>query len=405
MPFQPVQTLNLAQIAETAEQGRAADADRAEQRGMQRMNFQLQLSNAARQAKKDQIEQARMAAERVAAGVAGADSPEAWDTAIGELAAEFPQVAAYKGRYSPGLKTFVINQALQVNEILKAQEEQFQAAAPGSAIYSRKTGELRATVPAREDQTLVPVFDPASPTGTRLVSRAQAAGQPGPSRPGLDIQFGADGRPISIRQGGTGAPGNAGLAAPTVNRVEEQIVNNAQRMERLNEIQASFDPEFLTYLGQGQSWLAAVREKATGRLPADQRQRLERYTEFRSRAFNDLTATLKEMSGAAVTPQEAERLLRVIGDPSSDSPTEFNAKLKTVMRGIKLAQARLFHIRSQGLDPAKLGGLSLDDIEGVMKRRADQLYNEAQAANPQADDNSIAGMVRPRLAQEFGIRL
>jgi hypothetical protein len=65
-----------------------------------------------------------------------------------------------------------------------------------------------------------------------------------------------------------------------------------------------------------------------------------------------LNQTLRDMSGAAITPQEADRLRRAIPDPDTDSPTEFATKYNDVVGSLRNAHQRyLGQLGVQGQPP------------------------------------------------------
>lgn len=204
-----------------------------------------------------------------------------------------------------------------------------------------------------------------------------------------------------------------GLAKPTVNDIEQRTVNAAASLARLSDVEAKFDPKFLeipTRLKMmGASWSAKAGESLGGKLSPEQRKEMGRYAQFRSSAANNLNTTLKELSGAAVTPQEAERLLADIPNPGSgvfdgDDPVTFDAKQKRAIMGQRAAIARYNFMRSRGLmfDKNSLDQfMALDDVPAAIDRRGAEI--EAQLKKSGADANTIDQQVRKKLKQEFGI--
>lgn len=254
-----------------------------------------------------------------------------------------------------------------------------------------------------EDKVLVPIYDPNSASGITMTPRSDAAGKPGAPQGGLKFTQGPDGSFELVQ--GPGAGGPAGFSKPTVNKIDEELVSNAARQTRLYDIAAGFKPEYLTHSGRLQNWGAGEIEKlAPGLIGDDTKKQMGEFTVFRQRAFDDLNQTLKEMSGAAITPQEAERLLKVLGDPSNDSPTQFKAKLDEVTRKVRLSQARLMYLRKEGPEgAAKMARVSLESMPSIIKKREEELVQKAKAEQPDADDTAIKAIVRPALQQEFGI--
>lgn len=208
-------------------------------------------------------------------------------------------------------------------------------------------------------------YDPNSPTGVSLQQKRSGLTMPPQTKTGIGLSVGPDGT-VQLTSGDASAP--AVLQKPTVNKIEEQIVNNAARLDRVRDIASSMDPKFLTYSYKAGNWLRSEKDKL-GMADESDQAAIGEYTAFRSRAMGDLTQVLREMSGAAVTPQEAERQLKVIADAGSDSPAEFSTKLKETHRTVVKAMARLVRMRAMGMQPTfdregqvvSFNGQSLDD--------------------------------------------
>lgn len=188
-----------------------------------------------------------------------------------------------------------------------------------------------------EDRTLVEIYDPNSPTGTRMVPRAEAAGQPGRPGSGLSVTTNPDGT-VSLVQG-RGAGTQSGLGQATVNKVEGKIVDAEDMIARLGQVEKSFDPSLLTYTGDIERTWLRWKDKAGAASPADKTQ-LAKYATLRQEGLNNLSQYLNQLSGAAITVQEFERLQKAMPDPVNDSPTEFATKLKNVVADTKAAVTR-----------------------------------------------------------------
>lgn len=250
-----------------------------------------------------------------------------------------------------------------------------------------------------DDRQLVEVYDEKSPTGTRFVPRSQAVGMPGKPASGLAMRTNADGT-VEIVQGRNA--GSPGFGQKSTNDIETNIVNTTMRIARVGDILNSFNPEYLTRLGQIKNWGRAELEKIDpNMLDPESRQQLSDFSTFRARAYNDLNQTLKEISGGAVTPQEAERNLKVLGDAGNDSPTQFMAKVRDIYRTLRLAQARLSYMRSNGI--TELKDVPLEKLPGLMRSREAALTSELKSANPGMDAEMLKEEVRSMLQKEFGL--
>ena len=133
-------------------------------------------------------------------------------------------------------------------------------------------------------------------------------------------------------------------------------MNAATQLGRLSDIEKRFDPKFLDIGNRmkmlGASWTA----KAGGKLSPEIQSDLGRYAAFRSAAVNNLNTVLKEVSGAAVTPQEYERIqsdqpVAGTGIFDGDDPVSFKAKMQRTTTALRSAIARLNFMRNQGIAP------------------------------------------------------
>ena len=201
--------------------------------------------------------------------------------------------------------------------------------------------------------------------------------------------------------------GQMGRAAQ--NQLEERAINNAAMLSRLNDISQRFDPQFLEIPKRMQMLGASWSAKAGAKISPAQQRELSRYASFRSASVNNLNTILKELSGAAVTPQEYERLKNDVpqagtGVFDGDDPVSFKAKLDRAGQTARAAVARYNFMRSKGLnfDRNSLDQfLSLDDVPAAIDRRGAEI--ESQLRKSGADPNTIDQQVRRKLKQEFGI--
>lgn len=245
----------------------------------------------------------------------------------------------------------------------------------------------------RQPSAPVQVFDPNSPTGTRLVTREEALGQPGKPPSSLDVEVGPDGT-VTLRQGPT-----AGISKTTRSKVEGKALDATAALQRLNSINEAFEPRFLQAGAKIEAFIAGGKEKLGVQLTQDEEQFLTDFTTFGRRTIENLNTTLNELSGAAVTPQEFKRIQQSM--PSAkDSPTEFKAKLDDVTRQMKRSLARLNYIRKQGL---KLEDVSLGEMGAIIDNRGTELLRAVRKNRPNLPEDQAKQIVIQQLGNEFGI--
>jgi hypothetical protein len=203
----------------------------------------------------------------------------------------------------------------------------------------------------------------------------------------------------------------ANLQKPTQNAIEERILNSATQLGRLADIERAFDPTFMEIPKRmemlGQSWSA----KFGGKLSKQQTQELSRYAKFRSASVNNLNTILKEMSGAAVTPQEYERIqndapVAGTGIFDGDDPVSFKAKLERTKVSLRNAIARQNYMRARGLNFSKDDldlFLSLDDIPAAYEKRGDEIEATIRQRNPGIEPQALEEQSAIQLKREWGI--
>lgn len=211
------------------------------------------------------------------------------------------------------------------------------------------------------------------------------------------------------------AKSDPGLAKPTVNQLEERTLNSAAQLARLDDIEKRFQPQWLEIpkrlemLGAG--WSAKLGPSIGGKLAPEKQGELRDYASFRSASVNNLNTILKELSGAAVTPQEYERIqndqpVAGTGVFDGDDPVSFRAKLDRTKQTLKAAIARYNFMRSKGLNFDKNSMdqfMGLDDVPAAIDQRASELEQQMLKQSPKADKSVIQKRVDQQLKREFGI--
>lgn len=158
----------------------------------------------------------------------------------------------------------------------------------------------------------------------------------------------------------------------------------------------------------GTSWAAKT---GLQKLNPDQAKELYSYANFRRTTIENVNRLLNEISGAAVSPQEAERLRASQPDAGTgifdgDDPISFQAKLNGVVADQKRAIARYNFLRQHGpAGKAPWDVMPLEGIDDVIRQRGAQLQQQIQQANPNASPAVIEQDVKSRLGKEFGIAI
>lgn len=263
--------------------------------------------------------------------------------------------------------------------------------------------------------------------GLQLASDAAPAAQPEQAPALVDTPFGKMSRDEARDLGSTmlldpryatagkaildavEGPNQGQMGRTAQNQLEERTLNAAAQLGRLENIKTMFNPKFLEIPKRmemlGVSWSAKMGAK----LSPEQRSELSKYSAMRATIVNNLSTILKELSGAAVTPQEYERIKNDqpnagTGIFDGDDPITLEAKLNNSIRIQRQAIARYNYMRSKGLNFDKNNidqFLALDDVPAAIDQRGTEI--ESQLRKSGADPNTIDQQVRRQLKQEFGI--
>lgn len=175
---------------------------------------------------------------------------------------------------------------------------------------------------------------------------------------------------ITVSPDGTVQIGGTPLSTTGANRVQQKQVNAAELGARVSAIRDSYKPEYQTIGRRITSLINSGRAKLDpNSLSGEERTALSDYATFRSEAINNINRVLNELSGAAVSPQEAERLRAAMPDPGTgvfdgDDPVSFEAKMNRVLAEVDRALVRYQFYQEQGL-PGSMEDLPLGNIRKI----------------------------------------
>jgi len=213
--------------------------------------------------------------------------------------------------------------------------------------------------------------------------------------------------------------GQGGLDKTAKGETEKSMVSDIHHLARLNDIERSYQKEFLEIKPRLRAALNANRELIGSKLNPEEREQLEKLTTFRKQVISNFNLLLKEASGAAVTEQEFNRMK--LQEPNAewtgmfgrwDSPTEFESKLASGKRLLIASIARKNWLRTQlNLTPEQIGEMAkgdmmpirLDEMPATMKRWEQQRMLEIRRANPRAGDDEVQRQTAIDRHKVFGI--
>lgn len=211
---------------------------------------------------------------------------------------------------------------------------------------------------------------------------------------------------VTVNTPGPMVPGKT-----AANKVDEEVLDTTRNLARLSTIEGMFKPHFQTIgTRAGMTW-SAIKEKAGVGLTTKESADLKEFSAYKRNAIDSLNRYIKDITGAAMTNAEAERILKGLPNPGSglfdgDSPTEFKAKLDDAMKQTKLSVARASYLKRRGMSLDRGDGtavVQLDQMPKLMNARGREIEAKIQQDTPDVDPARLKQLVRSRLAVEFGL--
>lgn len=204
------------------------------------------------------------------------------------------------------------------------------------------------------------------------------------------------------------------MTKPTINAVQEKQLNAVEQYARLKAIKQSWKPEYQQIEKRlGFAWNSLVDKFGSARtsLTSQQRQELAAYSASRSEGLNNLNQYIKEITGAAMTIPEANRIKKTQPNPGEgifdgDSPIEFQSKMDTNIRLTEMALARYSYLTKNGFDGTvdeMSKKIPLDDMPRVIQQETNKIQNDVMKANPGVPRQELVPIIQQRLRAQFGI--
>lgn len=220
----------------------------------------------------------------------------------------------------------------------------------------------------------------------------------------------------------TGTPDELGLVTKKAQgEVEARLLNSFEQLARVNEIDAMYDPKFLQVPFRAQAAWSGLKSKFGSEPPPKIRAQLIEYNTYRATALDALNRYIKDITGAAMSLPEAERITATFPNPGKgimdgDSPAAFEGKMNAIKRSLRLVAARYHYVKKNGLDAGNAdyfgagdGNLSqaerdmpLNAFKEIIDKRGRELARELQMEGG-LNDTQIRQRVRDQLAFEFGL--
>lgn len=221
---------------------------------------------------------------------------------------------------------------------------------------------------------------------------------------------------IPIRQPGIEATGEAaegffGMQKTTAAKVEQELLGNIDLRDKLEAIRSSFDPEFLQYLGKTRAFILDKRLKIGGEesLSEADVDFANRFAAFEQNVTQVMNQYIKSITGAQMSRQEAERILKAIPN-IEDNEVKFQAKWKQVMESTTAALVRDMLALESGIadpgDPSRADAIeqwmSLGRVKPFLMTRTVRLATEIKRRNPGVSDDDALLQANDLIRERYG---
>ena len=191
------------------------------------------------------------------------------------------------------------------------------------------------------------------------------------------------------------------LSKGTKSKLEEETLAAGNAITRLNSIQSSYRPEYQTFKFKGAQEWSALKDKF-GTLKPEEQAQLSNYSKYKQNTTQNLNQTIKDLTGAAMGVQEAERIISTLPNAGTgifdgDSPTLFQSKLDNGVSQVKYAIARKNYSIKKGLN---WENTPLDKMPNIINSRGAEIAKQYNLDPKKPADLTT---INRQLAAEFGI--
>ncbi len=194
----------------------------------------------------------------------------------------------------------------------------------------------------------------------------------------------------------------------TKSKTQNTLIEANETYANLKSTINKYDDSFL--MGKDKIGFAmdAFKEKwEIGSVSEDEKQKLSDYSTFKQESISTLNDYIKQITGAAMSAEEAKRLMKGMPNPGvglfdGDSPTQFKSKMNGVMQKIDRTIARSNYVLRHGLKSFE--DVPLGSMDRIIDSRGEQIEKELKTQYPDMDEAEIIKMTSETLSKEFGIR-
>ena len=198
------------------------------------------------------------------------------------------------------------------------------------------------------------------------------------------------------------------LTKGTQKNLETKTINLLDMRPKLQRIKDGFNRNFLTAKGRlGAKW-AKTKDYLDIELSADEEAFLRKRTDFLTGALENLNQYIRDITGAAMSLGEADRIRAAIPDPQKMSPIEFEAALDRQMEQVEFSLARHHYMLNSGLSVKSIAEgdpkISLSDMPSLIRKETLRIVKQDFGKEKVSDLTKDEKMkLRLRVSKMFGL--
>lgn len=178
------------------------------------------------------------------------------------------------------------------------------------------------------------------------------------------------------------------ITKKTSGTIEKKIMSSADLYSGLEKIGESYFEQSLTWGGKAEALYLKSKEKLGFDLTPEQAEVVNLDTDMRQETFDVLNTYIHDLSGAAVSVQEAQRLSKSM-PTMDDSPTEFKRKVLNVKRKARALIDRYQYWKEKGLVREGMTDKDMEKLERTSAPpRAYSVIKAARAAIASGQDKT-----------------
>lgn len=194
-------------------------------------------------------------------------------------------------------------------------------------------------------------------------------------------------------------PGNVPATTTTLNDLQKKVMEADAGISQLETNLENFDAQFATVGGKLKAGGIAFGEKLGIKQSGQNKEYLDKFETFRSGALNTINEYIKNITGAAMSNAEADRIRKGMPDPGEkifdgDSATQYKAKLQRVMKELRIKRRKAMYQMRNGFEPIDSAGnetMSNAQFSQQMDQRGMELEKQfMEQGMPKADAEAAA---------------